>query len=164
MIVRPPNDVPDWFGDDASTVRILARIWGTVDMERALDELRAGAAPGPALDRPIGADPSGAVADPLLGAMVLILPSRDGPSIALAEPSTEGRLAATLARRGEGHSGSYLMAPFDLGRLRMLAAAAGARLSRPEVGPFGVAVVVLGDRIGGSLVVLVQPAAVPSRP
>ena len=113
------------------------------------------------------------VADPLLGARVLVL---DGPGpgagsdvggdgrIALAEPTTEGRLAAFLARHGEGPAGRYIGVGATVTAIATRAAAAGVSVSRAETGPFGPEVVVLGGRRGSPLLILVEVAAVPSKP
>jgi len=133
---------------------VLAPIWATVELERALGDLgtvpdEAGAA----------ALVDGAVEDPLLGARVIVVPSDvDGLRIALAEPSTEGRLAATLVRNGEGPAGRYVLAPFGLAVVKARAAAAGLVVSSPAGGPFGPAVLVLGGPIAGPHLILVDPA------
>lgn len=89
--------------------------WATVDLERAagrFGRLRFG-------------DP---VADPSLGARAVVAAVAGGPALVLLEPSREGRLAATLARLGEGPCVLYVA----LDR-RPSAAAPG----RPVDGPFG---------------------------
>jgi hypothetical protein len=160
----------NWLGAEAGHVRTLAEIWATVDLERALADLRSGAGAdawaGAGADVDPGvSDPSTTSEDRLLGARVLLLPpDGDGRRIALAEPSTEGRLAATLARHGEGRVGTYLEAPDDLDVVEELAAAANIPLGRSETGPFGRSVLVLGGLVGGSHIILVERAAVPSRP
>ena len=130
-----------------SEPRLLAEIHGTVELERALRE--RGERPSRAAE---------AVDDPLLGARVLVL----GHGLVLAEPSTEGRLAASLARHDEGLHGRYLEAPASLAEVARRAAAAGIALSRPADGPFGPEVLVLGSRIGDRHVILVEPRSVPS--
>ena len=177
----PPDagDEPSlaWLEADDDPAQTLAEIWATVDLERAMLGLDAAGDPGP--DDPAGAAPlpiaAGApaalaagrlplgVADDLLGGRVVVV-ARDGRTVALAEPTTEGRLAATLARHGEGPVGRYVRAPTDLAGVRARAARRGISLSRVGSGPFGPSVLVLGERIGARLVVLVDPAAVPSRP
>lgn len=142
-----------WLGERGRHLRTLARLWATVELERALADLAA--------------EPTriaAAVEDPLLGARVVVVAADDGgPDIALAEPSTEGRLAAVLARRGEGPAGRYVVAPFALEAIRDQAAAASVALSQPAVGPFGRSVLVLGGPPAGPSLILVDPA-VPSRP
>lgn len=77
----------------------LAVGWATVDLDRAAQELAAKLDPG---DRFAPAADCAA-----LGARCRIGRARDAsaggaPVLILLEPSTEGRLAATLARHGEG--------------------------------------------------------------
>lgn len=139
-----------WLGPDEPD--IVASIHATVELERALREL--GAAP-PA--RP-------PLPDVLLGAAVVVVERAGGGLIAAAEPTTEGRLAAFLARHGEGWAGRYVRSPVVLADARRLAADAGIALSRTADGPFGRAVLVLGGPAGGPQLILVEPPAVPSRP
>ena len=160
MSAGPPNESLVWLGEGAEHLRTIAEISSTVDLERVLGEFRGHwtiADPGvvDALD---------AVEDPLLGARVLVLTTDDGQSIAIAEPSTEGRLAAALARHGEAHIGAYLEAPFGLDVVAARAAAAHVPLSRVETGPFGRSVLVLPGKLTNQLLVLVERPAVPSRP
>jgi hypothetical protein len=126
----------------------LAAIWATVDRERAA------AASGAARDELPG--------DELLGAFVTLLsPGGDEPPIALLEPSTEGRLAATLARNGEGPAGRYVGVEdgpvFD--RLSAAAASAGVALTHVGAGPFGPSRLVVGLSPGGPHLVLVDRRA-----
>jgi Glyoxalase/Bleomycin resistance protein/Dioxygenase superfamily len=75
--------------------RIVAIGWATVDLERAEREL--GQALGVRLDSSLVAR------DSELGATVRVArPFSEGPDLELLEPDTEGRLAALLARHGEG--------------------------------------------------------------
>jgi hypothetical protein len=151
VAIDPPE--PAWLGVDADPA-LLATIWGTVDLERALRDL------GVDVDGP-GAPPT--VEDPLLGARVTLVATALG-RLAVAEPSTEGRLAATLARNDEGPAGRYVAVELASSELAIRAAAAGVRLGGPATGPFGRAVVVLGGRIGEPDLILVPRSAVPSRP
>lgn len=148
-----PEPILAWLGEPGRDPRTLARLWATVELERALADL--------------GAEPTRVAAaseDPLLGARVVVVASDDGgPDVALAEPSTEGRLAAALVRHGEGPAGCYVVAPFGLETVRARAAAAGVQLSGTAVGPFGRSVLVLGGPPAGPSLILVDPA-VPSRP
>jgi hypothetical protein len=149
VVDDPAGAVPlDWLDPDRA-LEVLAVLHATVDLERALVE--RGASPS---------DAAGSVPDELLGARVVVVGG--GPTrVAVAEPSTEGRLAATLARHGEGIVGRYVRAPFPLAEVRTRAGAAGVVLSRPTAGPFGDEVVV-GSRLGGPQVILVDPGRVPS--
>jgi hypothetical protein len=144
--------IATWLGPDA--LLPLAWIWATLELERALGDL--------------GADPAlagAAVDEPLLGARVVVLPATDdGPDIALAEPSTEGRLAASLARHGEGRAGAYWRVPAGLDVALARAVAAGVSVSQPANGPFGRSVLVEGQRFARSHAILVDAAAVPSPP
>lgn len=164
-LARVDGEELAWLGAAHAGRRELAVIWATVDLERVL--------------RDLGLEPTNAAAtvdDPLLGARVLDLGEpvpaagsavvgRVGPRrIVLAEPSTEGRLAAFLARHGEGPAGRYVGVALDLGAIATRAAAAGIALSRPAIGPFGPEVLVLGGRLGSPHLILVEVAAVPSRP
>jgi hypothetical protein len=125
--------------------RLLARIRATVEAERAADEL------GLATER--------LPDDPHLGAAVsLVRPAGESP-IALVEPITEGRLAATLARHGESEVGAYLEAVDGLDAARSAAVRAGVRLSRPASGPFGASLLVLGGPAAGPHTVLAEPRA-----
>lgn len=89
----------------------LAIAWATVDVARAV----AGIGALPVDRRP---------RDATLGASVTLVPGRPVP-VALLEPDTEGRLAAMLARHGEGPVGVYAVR----------AAEPGAVFGDP--GPFG---------------------------
>jgi hypothetical protein len=151
-----------WLGAGAGALPILAEIWATVDLERSVAGLRTATASAGANADPGGSDPLREADDPLLGARVLVLTTDDGRQIAVAEPSTEGRLAGTLARHGEGHVGAYLEAPVDLGVVGARAAAAHVPLSRPAFGPFGRSVLVLPGKLTSRLLILVERPAVPS--
>jgi hypothetical protein len=84
--------------------RLLAVGWATVDIERTVREL--GGHDG-AHARPVGDEP-------LLGATAWRLDA-GGVAILILEPTTEGRLAAALARRGEGICALYLATDGDVG-------------------------------------------------
>ena len=127
----------------------LARIWATVDRERAA------AAVGQ-----VGEERPG---DEHLGAFArLIAPDVTGdPPIMLLEPSTEGRLAAWLARNGEGPAGRYVAVddPAAFESLGSTAGALGIGLSPVRGGPFGRSRLVLGLPIGSPDLVLVDRRA-----
>jgi hypothetical protein len=139
--------------EPADQPEVLAEILGTVEMERALLEL----------DAVVGEGDFGE--DVLLGARIAILPDR---GIVVAEPMTEGRLSATLARSGEGSVGRYVRVdsregdPFAAARRR--AADAGLVLSRPAPGPFGPEILVVTRPIGSPSLLLVERGSLPSRP
>lgn len=87
----------------------------------------------------------------------------DAATIVLLEPDTEGWLAASLARHGEGPAVLYLGLPMStiagmserLARLDMRA--------RDGTGPFGPEWAVAGPHASGPTMVLV-PATVPGEP
>ncbi|HUQ44983.1 MAG TPA: hypothetical protein VM451_11335 [Candidatus Limnocylindria bacterium] len=147
--------------------------WATVELERAAEELgqaftRAGL-PGPAW--------APGPRDSLLGASSWVssewwpAPSGGpGPAIVLLEPDTEGRLAATLARFGEGVGAIYLSAPApDAAGMphatRDAARHAGApdalpidrsRLGAPAAGPAGTGRLLLARPTWGPHVVVLD--------
>jgi hypothetical protein len=153
-----PADAPvaaalRWLADAGLAATNRAGIWATVELERALRER--------GLPAELAAT---AVADDLLGARVVLVESATpGAQLAIAEPSTEGRLAATLARHDEGPAGWYLAVSGSLDAIRAAASSAAIALSSVADGPFGDAVLVVGPR-HGPYAILVDAAAVPSRP
>ncbi len=124
---------------------ILAGVcWGTVELDRAIEEL------GPWLEPWLPPRPEPDAIDPHLGARTRIRRSNGlpGEMIVLAEPTTEGRLAASLARDGEGPCALYL---WPLGGLDGWVTAARARrvtVGGRRGGPFGASVVVPDLRAG----------------
>jgi hypothetical protein len=168
-----------WLGDGIRPTRSIAEIWATVEIERALRDLG------------LAADLAGeAVDDPLLGAWVVVVADAEriveegaaagAERIALAEPATEGRLAAFLARNGEGPAGRYVGVPLAIDIVAARGAGAGVALSRSGIGPFGRQIQIVdrsiggpadeqrggqqGGQSGGRFLILVEVAAVPSRP
>jgi hypothetical protein len=120
---------------EADTVGAVAVGWATVELDRAARELShllaAGAAFAPA------------DASLILGASCRSAPAaQSGLSIALLEPDTEGRLAGTLARNGEGWVATWVLP----------GATGGRTLSAARPGPFGPERLVLGE-----------PSTVPDR-
>jgi hypothetical protein len=99
--------------------RRLAQGWATVELERAAIELADRLRPGAAFEP--------TARSPLLGARCLRgVAVGDGEWIVLLEPDTEGRLAAYLARNGEGWAVTWLAS--DVG---------GATPPGATVGPLG---------------------------
>ena len=126
--------------------------WATVELDRAEAERDAGAG-----DDPRGRDRSNgerivedAPDDELLGARCRLVTDGDRSVELLLEPNTEGRLAASLARFGEGYAAVYLLVDADdVERAR----AAGTVLSAEGRGPFGPErLVVAGSRWGPHIV------------
>ena len=94
--------------------------------------------------------------DDVLGARCRIVTTEHGDAIVLLEPSTEGRLAAALAKFGEHHAVDYVAGSADIVRA---AAAAGVVLSAVARGPFGPQRLVLGGPRWGPFVMIVERAA-----
>lgn len=112
---------------------VLAVGWATVESDRAAGELSAALA--------LPSDPFEPADDSIvLGARCRIGRGvlAGGRSLVLLEPSTEGRLAATLARLGEGPAAVWL----DTATL-------DAHVSAPRPGPLGPERLVLGGPIHG---------------
>lgn len=125
-----------------STPKPVAAVgWATVDLERAAAELGGAFEP--------------VAADELLGATAL----SDG-TLVLLEPSTEGRIAATLARHGEGPAAVYVRGPGDLDATILRARGLGAAVSRQADGPLGRAALLLGGPAWGPHVVLIGSATI----
>jgi hypothetical protein len=124
---------------------VLAVIWATVDTERVLAEVGL-----PGVELPD---------DPQLGASVKLVRPPDGQPIALLEPRTEGRIAATLARAGEGPAGRYVVASDGLASVKLRAATEEQSLSPEYDGPFGRSVLVTDGPATGPHVVLVERPA-----
>jgi hypothetical protein len=134
--------------------------WATVELERAAGELdaafqRAGM-PKPAWT-PVPRDE-------LLGASAWsshewwpTWGQEDAPAIVVLEPDTEGRLAAALARAGEGVRAVYLSAE-DPQRIN------ATRVGRPSPGPLGSGRLVLARPAWGPhVIVLDRPLGPPTR-
>jgi hypothetical protein len=121
--------------------RLAGLGWATVDTDRTLADL-AGSAP---LGDAVAGGAAWAVAgEPTLGARARVL-SLGALALVVLEPDTEGRLAAALARRGEGIACLYLAADAPTGATRPTALGRPGRLL-PH------------DRPWGPFVILVDPA------
>jgi len=121
--------------------------WATVDLDRAA----AGFAhpPEPLAD------------DRLLGARCRLVAGQ--PALVLLEPINEGRLAASLARWGEGPAALYVAIPGAgesvLASYLATLRSRSVQVSAPADGPFGSAVVVRGGTAWGPHVVLIAAGA-----
>ncbi len=134
-------------GADGSGARLRAIAVATIDLARA------------------GAAFAGVVAelpgDALLGARVA---STGTLRLVLAEPATEGRLAATLARNGEGPAALYVaVPPGRLGEIRMHLVRLGEG-PRDGAGPFGPQTLAWVRRPWGPHLLLVADAPAVDRP
>ena len=130
--------------------------WATVDLDLAQHDL--GSSGGSA--EPVRAED--APDDALLGSRCRVIHPPGADPLVLLTPSTEGRLAASLARHGEGLAVHYLIAgPDAADRL----AAGGLGMSSEADGPLGRQRLVLGGpRWGPHIVVAgLEPPPVPPR-
>ena len=130
----------------------LAVGWATVELERAAGELSHLLAPGATF----GVAPASVI----LGARCLVGPAADGSGlrIVLLEPDTEGRLAATLARAGEGWAATWTR-----DEAAVTGPGTGApRRSAARPGPFGDERLLLGGPLAGPHRLFIE--AVPSPP
>ena len=130
--------------------------WATVELERAEVEV---AEDWPARHGLGVAHIDAAPGDQLLGASSRLVRFGDGPTsaardVVLLEPSTEGRLAAALARFGEGGVALYLIGD---GGAPARARRAGFVLSSEADGPLGPErLVVVGPRWGPFLLLVAE--------
>ena len=137
--------------------------WATVELERAAADLTS------AFARAGMPEPewTPAARDELLGATTWVSrtwwptwSSDDPPAIVLLEPDTEGRLAATLARHGEGVGAIYVALRPGEPPSRIDA----ARLGRPSAGPIGSGRLVLARPTWGPHVVVLDRPLRPAIP
>ena len=130
-------------GADRLGLPVIALGWATVDTERGSAELADYGPFQPAADEAI------------LGARSVVGPPGTGNlRVAIVEPNTEGRLAATLARHDEGPAVLWVAGTPQVDLL----------LSTAARGPFGSERLVLGGRLGGRhLIVVERPAGTIDR-
>lgn len=127
---------------------LVAIGWATIDLDGPAE---------PPATMAAADDPTGLLTrDELLGARVRRVGSADGIAVVLLEPDTEGRLAASLARFGEGAAvvwvASRRSAPDPIDELRQR----GITLSRPAEGPFGTERLVVGGPPAGPHVLVLE--------
>jgi hypothetical protein len=137
-----------------AALALAAVAWSTVELDRAEADLDPWLAPA---DTAVG--DGDALADPHLGAharrrRTAALP---GGTIVFSEPSTEGRLAASLARDGEGPCALYLEAATGLAAWVAEARARHVQVSARRPGPLGPAVLVAGRTVAGPHILVVEP-------
>jgi hypothetical protein len=131
-------------------LRVIGTGVATIDLDDAEGRARATIAHGAITDAPD---------DLLLGARCRVVLAQDGPSIVLLEPITEGRLAAALARYGQGPVASYMSTVAPGEDVTAAAASAGIALSAAMPGPLGMSRLVLGGPASGPHVILVARGA-----
>lgn len=160
LVFEPIEDGgPDPEPSAAPPLILVGVAWCTVELERAQAELEPWLVPAPAASQPghEGGGDEGDLVDPHLGARTRVrgAPGLPGGVLVLAEPVTEGRLAASLARDDEGPCALYLR---PAGGLTAWIAAARARrvtVSAVRSGPFGRSVLLSGSPAAGPHVLLV---------
>jgi hypothetical protein len=106
---------------------------------------------------------AGLVPDRVLGASASVVVGGTAGDLrfVVLEPSTEGRVAASLARWGEVPVALYLRAAAGLEAARRRAVSSGLRVSSNAMGPFGRSFAMSGDAAWGPHVVIVE-SAVPA--
>jgi hypothetical protein len=159
---EPTPEEAELTDDRPATPRLLRLAglgWATVELDRAADELGMWLGEAPDQDAPDAADP-------LLGARarLRLAGGLPGDTVLLLEPSTEGRLAASLVRDGEGPAALYLRPAVGLRAWAVDARARGVTLSARRVGPLGGSLLVVGGPVAGPHLVIVDgPGARASR-
>jgi hypothetical protein len=135
-------------GPEDPSMALAGVVWATVELDRAAVELDQWL--DPAVDGRAD-DP-----EPHLGARTRPRGSAGlpGDTLVLAEPSTEGRLAASLARDGEGPCAIYLRPRGGLDAWLGEARRRGVGVSSVRVGPLGRSVLLPGAAAGPHLIVV----------
>jgi hypothetical protein len=147
--------------DPDAPLALIGIVWGTVDLDRAAADLDLWLAP----DDPALGD-GDAPADPHLGARTRIRRSvaLPGGTLVLAEPTTEGRLAASLARDSEGPSALLLRPAAGLDAWVAEARRRDVQVSARRRGPLGSAVLLPGRIAAGPHLLIVEaPKTVAGR-
>ncbi len=142
-----------------AALSLVAVAWSTVELDRAEADL------DPWLLGPDPAQGDGdALADPHLGAHVRLRRSAalPGGTLVLTEPNTEGRLAASLARDGEGPCALYLRPTAGLDAWVAEARTRGVRISARKPGPLGPAVLLPGRTVAGPHLLIAEARATAS--
>jgi hypothetical protein len=139
----------------AARTRPIAIGWATVELDRATVELAYALGLSGGEDAFRSASRSAA-----LGCACRVAAGAlpNGGSLVALEPDTEGRLAGTLARRGEGPSVAWLAPEQPAAALEALRAA-GFTLRAEQDGPFGPERLIVGGATNGSHQLLVGRAA-----
>ncbi len=138
-------------GLEAATAgAVLAVGWATVELERAAREL------GTAFDLEFVEAPGSIHLGCACRRSVATV---DGVHVVLLEPITEGRLAVTLARHGEGLAAAWIRDdPMRAATTRSGSGGRATSAARP--GPFGTERLVLGGPVSGPHHLLVQGATI----
>jgi hypothetical protein len=138
---------------------LLARGWATVELERAAGELLPLLAPGGRFEPALACSHLGARC--LVGPAGVAGPVGGARFIVLLEPSTEGRLAVTLARHGETWCATWeadTTSATDATPGTDATSATDASAVRP--GPFGPERLLLGGATSGPHRLVVMAATI----
>lgn len=130
--------------EPARAAAVLAVGWATVELERAAREL------GSAFDLEFVEAPGSVHLGCACRRSVATV---DGVHVVLMEPTTEGRLALTLARHGEGLAAAWI-------RDEAGPVTPDRRVSAARPGPFGSERLVLGGPVSGPHHLLVRGATI----
>jgi hypothetical protein len=157
MLEPVPDGEPSPVPGAGDPILLVGLGWATVELDRAEAELDMWLGPrlaGSALGRP---------EDESLGAWVRVrgeggLP---GSCTVLLEPSTEGRLAASLARDGEGPCALYLWPKVGLEPWLGEATARGVTTGVLRDGPFGSQVLLAGSPSGPHVILVASQTPAP---
>ena len=150
-------------GEPDTTMALVAIAWSTVELDRAEGELDPWLEPVEPLKAGAGRVEG---IEPLLGARTRLRRAQGLPGghIVFAEPTTEGRLAASLARDGEGPCALYVRPAAGLDAWLRTAPPGRARTWRVETGPAGRSVLLpAGPPAGPFVIVADGPVAVSVR-
>ncbi|HEY5628055.1 MAG TPA: hypothetical protein VIR16_00960 [Candidatus Limnocylindrales bacterium] len=152
------GDPPD--PDPFAPLCLVGVAWSTVELDRAEAEMDPWLYPS---DAALG--DGDAEDDPHLGARTRLRRSASlpGDTLVLAEPGTEGRLAGSLARDGEGPCALYLRPAEGLDVWVPAARDRGVRVSARRLGPLGRAVLLPGRGIAGPHLLIVDAPAAATR-
>ena len=138
--------------------RPIAIGWATVELDRAAAELAVAFGVGADAFEPVPRSPAlGCACRVATGILA------EGLSLALVEPDTEGRLAASLARLGEGPRVAWLQAEEPATAADALRAA-GFAASAERDGPFGPECLVVDGADHGPSWLLLGASAGTIRP
>ena len=130
--------------------------WATVELERGVREVSAGfGGHGSPTETEVPDDD-------VLGARCRLLTFGEDLSVVVLEPKTEGRIAAALARLGEGTVVLYTLVHDDLDHLRDRLGRAGVELGPARSGPFGRERLVIGNRSWGPFLILAADERQPA--
>jgi hypothetical protein len=125
----------------------LAVGWATVELDRAAAALAPMLAPGTAFEPASSSEHLGATCR--VGRVDPAFVDELAATVVLLEPSTEGRLAATLARLGEGWCATWDAPTAEV-----------TRLSARRDGPLGSERLVLGGPVVGPHRLVLDPATI----